>query len=604
MNKRVQNLFSLFLFAGCVLFAGHVLFSAIAAFSAQNFLMSDYGVYTNTLYNLAHGNGFKFLVDHSYLRTHLSFSLILLAPLFWLFRTPMLLIFVQWFFLVGGCWILFRIMQKRSVPVLLRGGVLFFVCAYPMTQSVMLSEFHGVSAYYLLLPWLLHEMLFRRHLTILPFVVILGLREEAGLMVIPMLLFAAVTLKWRMGYLFAGIALLYSILAVTFLYPWINGVSLLAIRAPEASVKSITSAWSSEAILLRGKALFWLGLPVLPFIVICRHRVSAILLFPLTACGAAMLSGMPSQHSLVSHYPAPIIAAMACGMVQALSDSTGKLRFPMVSSLALTFIILAFHSSNGFFLGGQQNHPVYSRLNPRMAPLLSLSKKASKKGLLVTHRKLAPYFVMREDIMIWHYFDSEIHSPDIILCDRHELQNPKKDWLCDLIRKGEYGVVCEDSPYLLIERGATNAVPFTDEPLFYPAIMLSHGGEVQHDEGVGLCRYWKGLARKAPITIAYGVSAPLKAGQYEAIFRLRSRADESNPRKGFGVLSVHLLNQSESIASSEVRPAEKASRYFEQCIPFTIEHDADVEPRVTGGGAELWVNSILFRSSAEEPPVN
>ena len=88
MRARTERVVTISLFLGATVFLGHLLFSALAAFSAQNYLMSDYGVYTNTIYNIAHGNGFKFLSEHSYLRTHLSFSLALLAPLFWLYSSP------------------------------------------------------------------------------------------------------------------------------------------------------------------------------------------------------------------------------------------------------------------------------------------------------------------------------------------------------------------------------------------------------------------------------------------------------------------------------------------------------------------------------------
>jgi hypothetical protein len=88
--------------AAFALFAGHLLYSAMCALSWKNFLMMDYGAYTNFLYNLAHGDGFRFL-----LRTQLPENppLLLLHP-------PgarssisgnlrLLLILIQWLFLDG-----------------------------------------------------------------------------------------------------------------------------------------------------------------------------------------------------------------------------------------------------------------------------------------------------------------------------------------------------------------------------------------------------------------------------------------------------------------------------------------------------------------------
>ena len=100
--------------AGTALFALHLLYSAMCAFSWKNFLMMDYGAYTNFLYNLAHGDGFRFLHEHNYLKTHLSFSFILLTPLVHLWASPLLLIVVQWLFLVGGATFLWRFLRRAG----------------------------------------------------------------------------------------------------------------------------------------------------------------------------------------------------------------------------------------------------------------------------------------------------------------------------------------------------------------------------------------------------------------------------------------------------------------------------------------------------------
>ena len=595
MTSRTQKITTYALAAGCILFAVHVLFSAISAFSAQNFLMSDYGVYTNTLYNLARGNGFKFLVDHSYLRTHLSFSLILLTPLFWFIRHPTLLIFVQWLFLIGGCAILYRIMRKTSVPAVLRAAILFFVCAYPMTQSVMLSEFHGVSAYYLLLPWLLHEIMFRKRLVILPLICILGLREEAGIIILPMLLYAAFAHKWRTGFIMAGVSTLYAVIAVTVLFPLINGVSLFEVRAMEASTAGITSALGSDALITRAEALIWVILPIVPFIALCGRKSLPIALFPLTALTAALLSGMTRQHSLTFHYPAPIIAAMACGMVLALRGGCTRHKLLLPSVVSLILLIIVAHSMNGFFMGSRSAHPVYASIDPRMKPLMNILQSTPKTGMLLAHRRVAPYFSMREDVMVWRYFDRTIHDPDIVVCDLSEFYSKDQKWLRSAMQEGEYGVTVECPPYLLIERGANSSIDLIKNRTVYASLMQSHGGDLDYSNDTGLTRYWCGLARKAPITIAYGVPVPLMAGSYEATFRIKATADTPAPEKGFGVLSIHPMNQAATLAEAEAIPSSDTPDFFDLVVPFTIDADMDVEPRVTGGGAELWLSTVTFR---------
>lgn len=601
MHTRITRLLSAVFLAGTLVFGCHLLYSAICAFSAQNYLMSDYGVYTNTIYNLAHGNGFKFMFEHSYLKTHLSFSFILLVPLFWLFRTPLLLIFVQWAFLLGGTMIMYRIMRRLKVSMLLTSMVLFFVSAFYMTQSVMLSEFHGVSAYYILLPWLLHELLFRRRLSVIPLLCIAGLREDGGLVALPMLVFFAATGKWRSGYWLAGASLAYTVLAVCLLYPLINGVSIFEIRAGEASAAGISSAMNSAAFIERARPLLWLAAVSLILVCIAGKGAAPVFIFPSVALLKAMLSGMSRQHSLAFHYPAPVIAAMACGMTLAVC-SAGKNQSVRTSLSAAAMLILmtVSHYLNGFFLGSRTDHGVYSSIDARIYPLHELSQEVQKEGMLAANRKLAPYFAMREDIMIWHYFDSESHVPDVAVCDIHELESGKLEWLRAALEKGEYGVTRIHQPYLVLQRGAPATATFLDTPILYPSIMPSHGGSSVFDRKAGLLKYWDGTARRAPVTLAYGMPVKLAAGSYTAVFSIRLLPDAEPEDKGFGQISIHRIHQADSITCVNLAPPFNGE-FQDYKLSFSLNTETTIEPRITGGGAELWALSIRI---LEDQPDN
>ena len=87
VDKKTITLidFSQDLMVPVFMFACNLIYGAWCAFTWGKFTLFDYGVYTNMIWNSAHGAPFKVLIDRSYLGTHLSFSLAILGVFFWIF---------------------------------------------------------------------------------------------------------------------------------------------------------------------------------------------------------------------------------------------------------------------------------------------------------------------------------------------------------------------------------------------------------------------------------------------------------------------------------------------------------------------------------------
>lgn len=595
--------------AGFLLFAAHLLYSALCAFSWMNFLMMDYGAYTNFLYNLAHGDGFRYLYDHNYLKTHLSFSFVLLAPLVRLWESPLLLIFVQWSFLIGGAAILLLALRRGRVAPPLAAALLCTFAAYPMAQSVMLSEFHGVSAYFLLLPWLLHEAAFRKRWAFLPLLILLGLREDAGLIALPLLLYFSIRDRWKGGYLLSAAALAYALFALFALYPWINGTSLFDVRAHEASSASILDSFAPDRLAARGWALLWLLLPAAGLALWTRRAWLPLLVFPSFALLQALGSGMERQHSLGFHYPAAAFAALACAMalVAAAPFPAARWRIParhLPRLAAATLLLLtAFaHSQKGFFLGGLQTQRVYVRFHPQLFPLLRLARETPKAGLLLCNQNLATYFALRPDLMVNHYADPARHVPDLIVTSIHEIQSPAFAPIVQSLANGEFGLAATQFPYLLLQRGH----PTTNNPALLeklrqfqmvPALMSGQGGDIIDDLEQGLLKHWQGADYREPLALVYGRAVQFPAGAYIAHFRLYAHP---GPDGNSGTLSIHHRNQSAAIAQTPILPT--ADDAFEiQSLPFVLAAPALVEPRITAGPADLSLNSIRIEPAPPPP---
>lgn len=105
-------------------------------------------------------------------------------------------------------------------------------------------------------------------------------------------------------------------------------------------------------------------------------------------------------------------------------------------------------------------------------------------------------------------------------------------------------------------------------------------------------RYWCGDGDSAPVTLSYGSSHRLPPGRYRADFYFRAWPPRKNVRHSLGTLSVHILNRRESLAEQEIQPGE--TQFRAQALDFSIGEPEEIEPRVTGADAELWLDRVTF----------
>jgi uncharacterized membrane protein len=603
--RRFDRWFVAVALAGAALFALHLLYSAVCALSWKNFLMMDYGAYTNFLYNLAHGDGFRFLYEHNYLKTHLSFSFILLAPLVHLWDSPLLLIVVQWLFLAGGAAFLWRFLRRGGTAPTLAAALLFGMVAYPKTQSVMMSEFHGVAAYFLLLPALLHTATFHKKWAFLPLLILLGLREDAGLVALPMLLHISIADRWKTGYVLCAATAAYVVFAIFALYPWINGEALLGVRADEASAAAIAHSFALPRLIARAQAVFWLFLPALFLAIPFRRAWIPLLVFPSFALLQAMGSAMERQHELGFHYPAPAFAALLCAMAYAAARhaparrwSLAPARLQRFAAIGLFAVTLVTHAERGLILDGDREHRVYASFHPQFHPLLRLARTLPKDGLLLCNQNLAAFFALRRDIMVLHYYDPARHQPEYIVTDLHEIQTPNFKPIVAAVQAGEYGFHDLQFPYLVLRRGAPlcrnpQLLQTVRQHLMAPALMASHGGDVVYDPQQGLVKEWDGTDSPEPVALAFGRAIQLPPGDYVARFTLQAPALAPAPPDGYGTLSVHSKGRAEAIAEAPISPTPDDA-FADQLLPFTLTQPTLLEPRILGHAAPLRIQGILL----------
>lgn len=414
---------------------------------------SDYAKYTNMLWNTAHGRLFAWGTGESYLATHLSFSLALIAPLFRLWDHPALLLVVQWGFLAGGGLFLMAAGFRHRIDAILLLSVLIFFTAYHFTQDVMLREFHGVSAYFLLVPMLYYCAAFRRRMAWIPVLLIAGLREEAGLVAMPVLLYFAVTGKWKAGYGYAGAMTLYAILACLVLFPWINGHSIADRRHTELANACRDLYFGATAMKERAISFGWILLPLVAFLKPGWKPILAFLLVPVLL---TLGSPEPSQYRMEHHYPAVVAAFMSIGMLHVAGASArgGRQKNPrpwLAAACLLAVTAVSFHIK-GLVVGSvsAQTSPVYRTVSGPGPYLLHVAlHHVPGKGVMTAPREFRSLLANRRDLR-WSRRRAVAYNPDVVLAlGRNDAIEPA---LTKGLSNGTWRIVHSDAAYTLFQR--------------------------------------------------------------------------------------------------------------------------------------------------------
>ena len=569
----------------------------------------DYARYTNMIWNCGHGRPFLNSMDQSYLQVHLSFTLALLGPLFWIVDHPFLLGFLQWLLLVAGGVLLMLTARRLTLSWHFVLGLIFFWVAYRFSQSVVLCEFHGVCTYFVLIPFLYYCLVWRKNWVWLPFCLVLGLREEAGLMILPLLLYFAVKERWRAGYLYAVVAVVYVVAACYGLFPLINGNSLFAARSQEISVPGGGNFGSHALWMRRSLSFIAIILPSLPFL---WRGWKPIVVIPSVPVLVTLASSYDWQAGLMIHYPAVIMASLAVAMIEAARQIAGDQRigvFMMRKVIPVYLVALSAWSfyDKGFLWGCRENMItiVYRQLNGDGLQALSVARHhVPKDGPVFTDVQLAGFVANRSLIgglsdltSTAQYHDATVFCRDDMVPD-----------ICTAgVRSGEWGVRYLDDEYVVLQRGYKSDLT----PAYLSAMSASvvrftstlHHALVHEEyvEGVGTFRCWKGSAMKWPAVVVYGQSVKLCPGRYVAQFVYKAQASRKGAHepRDTGAFLLFVRDTQTKITEASIGVHDQG-QLIRQGIPFGIRAETEVEPRVYGGGASLWLLRVNFLPAPTE----
>lgn len=575
--------------------------------------MADYGNYVNMIWNTGHGHPFKLRVDGSYLSYHLSFTLGALGLFYHLWNHAFLLALLQGLMVLGGALLLVRAALRQNLDPAVAAALAVFFIGYPFTQRLMLSDFHGVAAYYVLFPWLYYAACFHKKAAWLPWLLILGVREDAFIFALPALAYLSARDRWRGGWYLCLGGVLYGILALTVLYPWLGQAELAAQRSAFSPQQLVLNWQHDPAQKWRYiQAFIWTALPLLTCI-----RLSAwpALIFPLTAYASTLVSGSYFQVEMRQHYGGPTLVCLAVGLLEAWAQARHR-RGPALAqslrwrSVALVLIVLLAHARHGLIWGGGKESSCYMQPHPEGRAAFWASRFVPPEGTLVVDHELGGFFSHRSDIQVWHRWDPEHARRDLVFGRITRLDQWAGGAVTREYAQGWYGARYFDGTFVLLEQGFTGPDDAfirlaLDNPgrRFAFAETQRHAGDNRYTRGATEVRYWDGNGHRTPVTIAFGHAITLPAGSWQAWVRYRMERPRRKPHKDWARFELYPLGQPDRLYEAEFdRVASPPDTFRVQAFPFELGQETRVEPRIVAGHAALWLDQIVFAPALPPQP--
>ncbi len=591
----------------CTLLA--YLTTAFSAFTSFKFTLTDYGRYVNTIWNCAHGHPFRLLTEYSYLNTHLSFSLFLLAPAFLIWDHPFALWVGQWLLTIIGLFLLWKAAFRHRIPAVVTLAFLVFYLANPFTQCVLLSEFHGVNLYLFLIPWLYYCLAFQRKMTWLPLILIWGVREEAAFLIVPMLLYFSIREHWKLGYMYTLFSGLYGLFACTVLFQWINGSGLTKLR-PDIDADEITKSISRTLLSKRLFPFLRLTAPAIPFL---RKGWVPICIFPAVALLFTVFSPYPAQYTLKYHYPAAPLILMVVGMLHGIALYWQQQpKHPQWSkwfqAIFLLTVVALLHFFDGLLPLGHFNTNAYGHSSIRGQSALCAVSNLPKQGLLLSDRRMGGMCANRQDLTIWEQYGAKDLQPEVIFTELKDVARKHTKILQSALTNGSFGVSFFDGTHIIMRKGYSTsanksvltAVDNASMTIFF-AYTKKKGGTEVVTPGCRIVRYWPGKQQGRKTLIAYGKTINLAPGNYLAMFRLKEEQSDQQ-KKNRGVLRVVERTTQAPLVRTKVQLIRQNNGiFFTQNLAFHLDHTTQVEPQVLGENSRLWLDQVVFQQQSPSP---
>ena len=325
----------------------------------------DLGNMVQTVWNTAHGHFLQMTSGDgrqiSRLAAHFDPILAAFAPLWWIWPSPEMLLFVQAVLVSLGALPVFWLANKHLRSERAALGFALVYLLYPATQWLTLNEFHPVA---LATPFLLFAFWYLDEDRLVPFAIFAVLamttKEEIGFVVAGIGIWYAIRRRTRTGAIVAVAGVLVSALAIAVVIPHYNAGADSAFygrydaiggSAGGIAKSAVTHPWRILEQAFQGRDVHYLFHLLLPlgFLFLLSP---VVLIAALPELALNVLSATSTQTSIHFHYTAGAIAPLVAATV--LGAALLARRFPAgrVAVLAVLVALLASWKIGGIPLWG------------------------------------------------------------------------------------------------------------------------------------------------------------------------------------------------------------------------------------------------------------
>lgn len=362
---------------------------------------------------------------------HFTPSLMLLTPLFWIWRDPRMILIFQSLAFTTAAYPIFRFAKKQLKHTFFAYALAFMFLTFFGVQYPVTFDFHEANMAAALLPWVLWSMFEGKWIIFVVLASIMsGFKEDAPLYVSGLATYLIVTRKnWKLGLPLLVLSFSYFLLVTEILMPSFahNAAKVFSTSYFSFTFQYLWSVFFNSPIKIHTMLLSFYNFLFLPLL------AGPFLILPFVHFFINFSNpDFPGRWGIYLHYRGYLAAIFGFGTVLGyLNLLKWKPTWFKRNKVKTCFAILVI--LNAFFMDVTLHLPLnifakkqFYYQEPWIKDNERVIQHIPANAYVVTMNSLAPQIALRENIF---YYPQNVNKADYIFVDLHPNQPPVSFWL-------------------------------------------------------------------------------------------------------------------------------------------------------------------------------